>query len=61
MNDQNIITVWKKPHGDNFPSQYGIIDYAEWCACEQERMASRGRKTEIIPDDKGRIALADVK
>ena len=59
---QNLITVWEKPHGNKFPSCYGMVDYAEWCKLVIEGFARNGRKIEIVKrNTTGEIALADNK
>lgn len=56
MNKQNQLTVWDKPD-HKFLSTYGQITYAAWCELEIERAASIGRKSRIIKNDKGQIAI----
>jgi hypothetical protein len=54
------ITYWGPGKGGQpFPSQYGVLTFAEWCRREQERARRTGRQFDLV-ERRGQIALARV-
>lgn len=58
MSNKIAITVYENPHGNKFPTQYGIVDFMEWCRLEISRMADHGRRVSVNTDKKtNKVAL----
>jgi len=42
-----LLTDWYRPGGPKFPSQYGMVNYGEWCEKEVERLGDSGINAKV--------------
>ena len=53
-------SVWDDPK-IWFDSQWGRVNYQQWCEKERDRLAERGKFVEVITAKDGEIALREIE